>query len=134
MKFPVLSILLVGAMTVSACRKRTVPTPAEGPAKTESAPVPTGGAAAPGTIGATFAPEVVAAAMKPFEKDLDSKSPNDHLRVLNEALTFWQASGRPFPKDLNELVVSKLLKRLPEPPPGKQFVLDRAGNRVVLTP
>jgi hypothetical protein len=87
-----------------------------------------------GAAGAAFAPEVVAAAMKPFEKDLDSKSPDAHLRVLNEALTFWQASGRPFPKDLNELVAAKLLKRLPEPPPGKQFFLDRARNQIVLVP
>lgn len=72
--------------------------------------------------------------MKPFEKDLDSKSPDAHLRVLNEALTFWQASGRPFPKDLNELVAAKLLKRLPEPPPGKKFVLEPAKNQVVLVP
>ena len=133
MKIALLSLLLLGAVAVSACRKRTVPAPVESPTTTEAAPAPAGGAA-PGATGTTFAPEVVADAMKPFEKDLDSKSPNDHLRVLNEALTFWQASGRPFPKDLNDLVASKLLKRLPVPPPGKQFVLDRAGNRVVLTP
>ncbi len=133
MKFFFLVMLLVGAVTSSACRKRPTPAPAESQAKTEAAPAPAGGAA-PSATGVAFAPEVVAAAMKPFEKDLDSKSSNDHLRVLNEALSFWQASGRPFPKDLNDLVASKLLKHLPTPPAGKQFVLDRAGNRVVLVP
>lgn len=133
MNLPFLSILLVSAVTVSACRKRTAPPAAESPTKKENTSAPAGGAVT-GAVSVTFAPEVVTAAMKPFEKDLDSKSPSDHLRVLNEALSFWQASGRPFPKDLNELVASKLLKRLPVPPPGKQFVLDRAGNQIVLVP
>ncbi|MEN9574337.1 MAG: hypothetical protein RL514_2192 [Verrucomicrobiota bacterium] len=133
MKISLLCLAVVGALTVSACHKRTAPAPVESPAKPETAPAPVVGSAS-GAAVATFAPEVVADAMKPFAKDLDSKSPNDHLRVLNEALTFWQASGRPFPKDLSELVTAKLLQRLPVPPPGKQFVLDRAKNQVVLVP
>lgn len=130
MKFLLVGLMLACVLTLAACRKRATPAPPASPEDTKAA----SGPAAPGTTGAVFAPEVAAAAMKPFEKDLDSKSSNDHLRVLNEALTFWQASGRPFPKDLNELVTAKLLKRLPVPPPGKQFVLDRAKNQVLLAP
>ena len=86
MKFFFLVMLLVGAVTSSACRKRTTPAPAESQAKTEAAPAPAGGAA-PSATGVAFAPEVVAAAMKPFEKDLDSKSSNDHLlKPLVESL------------------------------------------------
>lgn len=134
MRFPWLSLVLVGLLAWSACRKRSTPAPAESPTNSAPAPPAATAPAAPGSSAAAFAPEIAAAAMKPFEKDLDSKSPNDHLRVLNEALTFWMASGRPFPKDLNELVTGKLLKRLPAPPPGKQFVLDRAKSQVVLAP
>jgi hypothetical protein len=133
MKLPFFAVLVVSVMVISACRKRPAPAPVESSAKGETSSAPAS-AAAPSADGIAFAPEVVAAAMKPFEKDLDSKSSSDHLRVMNEALSFWQASGRPFPKDLNDLVASKLLKRLPTPPAGKQFVLDRAGNRIVLTP
>ncbi len=134
MKFPWLSLVLVGVLALSACRKRSAPAPAESPANPEPAPPAATGPVTAGGAATPFAPEVAAASMKPFEKDLDSKSPNDHLRVLNEALTFWLASGRPFPKDVNEFVTGKLLKRLPVPPPGKQFVLDRVKSQVVLAP
>ncbi|MFM8469807.1 MAG: hypothetical protein ACKODH_07540 [Limisphaerales bacterium] len=127
-------MVLVGVLALSACRKRSTPAPAESPANPEPAPAAAAGPVTAGGAVAPFAPEVAAASMKPFEKDLDSKSPGDHLRVLNEALTFWLASGRPFPKDVNEFVTGKLLKRLPVSPPGQRFVLDRVKSQVVLAP
>ena len=98
------------------------------PPSAETAP------AAAATEHKPFAPDVASTAMAPFQKDLESKSANDNLRALNEAITFWMASGRPFPKDLNELVAGKLITRLPPPPPGKQFLLDPSGMRVTLSP
>ncbi len=72
--------------------------------------------------------------MGPFQADLDGTKPEGHLRALNNALTFWLASGRPFPKDVNELAAAKLITRVPTAPPGKKFVIDPARQQIVLAP
>jgi len=72
--------------------------------------------------------------MGPFQADLDGTKPEGHLRALNNALTFWLASGRPFPKDVNELAAAKLITRVPAAPPGKKFVMDPARQQIVLAP
>jgi len=37
-----------------------------------------------------------------------------------------------YPKDLQVLVDRKLIPRLPAPPPGKKFAIDRQHVRVIL--
>lgn len=117
-----------------SCGDKQPPAPAaETPAAAASAAaVPPGPAGAP--ADGTFAPSVVNDAMGPFKRDLEGNSPDAHLRALNAALSFWLAAGRPFPKDLYELAAAKLIPRVPAPPPGQRFVLDRAGNQVLLAP
>lgn len=126
--------LLCAAVGLSsgACRKRDSE-PASNPtataAKSASTPEP-----APAPADGTFPAKHAAAAMGPFQRDLDGNSPDGHLRALDAALTFWMASGRPFPKDLNELVTAKLITRVPAPPSGKRYVLDAATQQVRLAP
>ena len=132
MKFPVsLGSLVVLSLAVG-CSKEPAPTAVRPVRKV--APPPAETATAPAAAPAAFTPDVASMAMGPFQKDLESKSPDDNLRALNEAITFWMATGRPFPKDLNELVTGRLITRLPVPPPGKRFLLDPSSLRVTLSP
>lgn len=117
-----------------SCGERNAPAPTA--ATPAAAPSPSAASPGPGSAPAegTFAPNVVNDAMGPFKRDLDGNSPDAHLRALNAALGFWLAAGRPFPKDVYELVAAKLIPRVPSPPPGKRFVLDPASNQVLLAP
>ncbi|PAW86872.1 MAG: hypothetical protein B9S33_07200 [Pedosphaera sp. Tous-C6FEB] len=129
---PLALLCLLLAITSAACRKSSPPTSdakdaAAAKARAAAAPIP---APADGT----FAPQHAAAAMGPFQADLDGTKPDGHLRALNNALTFWLASGRPFPKDVNELAAAKLITRVPAAPPGKKFVMDPARQQIVLAP
>ncbi len=129
-------LLLLGTaslLSAVSCGDKEQPATAVGtPAATASAAASAGPDGAP--ADGTFASNVVNDAMGPFKRDLDGNSPDAHLRALNAALTFWLAAGRPFPKDLYELAAAKLIPRVPAPPPGQRFVLDRAGNQVLLAP
>lgn len=121
-----------GLLLGVACGDKNPPASAATPAAaadTAASPGPDGTPAA-----GTFAPNVVNDAMGPFKRDLEGNSPDAHLRALNAALSFWLAAGRPFPKDLYELAAAKLIPRVPAPPPGQRFVLDRPGNQVLLDP
>lgn len=130
MKLLPLTLCALVGLVGTACRKPAAPSAADTPAPSvPSMPEKTNGSAS-----GAFAPHIAAAAMAPFQKDLESDSPDSHLRALNAALTFWLAAGRPFPKDLKQLAVDKLITHVPTPPPGKQFVLDPASSQVLLKP
>ena len=104
---------------------------AEPTALVPSAPPPV---LAPVSPEGAFTPRVVADAMGPFQRDLESASPDSHLRALNAALTFWLAAGRPFPQDVSEFVTAKLITSVPAAPAGKRFVLDAATQQIFLAP
>lgn len=131
---PLALLCLLLAITSAACRKPTPPTSSTPDAKDASAAKARAAAPIPAPADGTFAPQHAAAAMGPFQRDLDGNNPDGHLRALNAALTFWLASGRPFPKDVNELAAAKLIARVPAAPSGKRFVLDPARQQVVLAP
>lgn len=51
---------------------------------------------------------------------------------LTEALhRYLEANGR-MPQDFNQLVVTKFIKQVPTPPPGKKFAIDRQRLQVVI--
>lgn len=61
-------------------------------------------------------------------------SSENNLGYLNEGVrNFQQASGR-VPNDLNELVTGKMIVRIPPPPPGFTYVMDRSSGMVTLQP
>lgn len=61
-------------------------------------------------------------------------SSENNLGYLNEGVrNFQQANGR-VPNDLNELVTGKMIVRIPPPPPGFTYVMDRSSGMVTLQP
>ena len=122
MNAPLLLLAALLALAQAGCRKEAAPAPA----KISLAPPPTATVESEASPAPSppFSPDVSGTAVAPYQQDLESKSADEQLRGLNGVLSFWLATGRPFPKDLNELVAAKLVPRLPAPPPGRQFALS----------
>ena len=60
------------------------------------------------------------------------KSPEATLALLNEALKDWLLRHPDYPKTVQEFVTARVLPKLPTPPPGKDFAIDRTSGAVVL--
>ena len=60
------------------------------------------------------------------------KSPEAALAMLNDALKDWLLRHPDYPKKLDEFVTGRVLPKLPAPPPGKEFAIDRTRGAVVL--
>lgn len=63
---------------------------------------------------------------------LDENGIDIGLTKINEALKQFVQDTERLPKDLNELVKSGAMARLPTPPPGKKYTLDPASKTAVL--
>lgn len=107
------------------------------PVKTEApkvAPPPqtaTGEPAAPAPApAAAVSPQ--AAALTAIQRDLASAEPEVYLPRLTELLNAWVMTKNDFPKDVDDFVKTKMISKLPTPPPGKKLAIDRQGMRVVL--
>lgn len=64
--------------------------------------------------------------------DEAEKSPEASLALLNETLKDWLLRHPDYPKTVQEFVTARVLPKLPTPPPGKEFAIDRTGGMVVL--
>ena len=54
------------------------------------------------------------------------------IEELNEAVQAWFTSrGRP-PESFEQMAQARFLPKVPTPPPGRQYVIDREKLRVVL--
>lgn len=71
-------------------------------------------------------------ALEKFNADLNGTDPEAHQRVLTEALGAYFMTKNDVPKDLNDLVTSGLIPKLPAPPEGQKFEIDKTTMRVVL--
>lgn len=60
------------------------------------------------------------------------KSPEAALELLNETLKDWLLRQPGYPKTVQEFVTARALPRLPVPPVGKDFAIDRTRGAVVL--
>ena len=60
------------------------------------------------------------------------KSPEATLALMNEALKDWLLRHPEYPKTVQEFVTARVLPKLPTPPPGKEFAIDRTHGVVVL--
>lgn len=61
-------------------------------------------------------------------------SSENNLGYLNEGVrNFQRVKGR-LPNDLNELVTDKVIARIPPPPPGFAYVMERGSGLVTLQP
>lgn len=103
MCFSLLTLLLV---SLAACEKSAPPV----------APPP-----APAAKSIAIAPPPATAG----EKELT-------LDEMSYAVQAWFTSRGAAPKSLQEMVKAGFIKRLPTPPPGKEFAIDEKGMRVVL--
>ena len=122
-------VTMTGLLASTACRKEEYPiAPVPPPTKAPAAQSATSGA---DVVAAPYTPDVAGTALGPYQADLASTSPEAQLRGLNGVLSFWLATGRPFPQDLEQFVAAKLLPRLPTPPAGRSFALDPVGRRIV---
>lgn len=74
--------------------------------------------------------EVAPSSGPPPTPEFDSSENN--LGYLNEGFRkFQQAKNRP-PNDLNELVTEKVIARVPPPPSGFAYTIDRKSGLVTL--
>lgn len=64
--------------------------------------------------------------------DHADKSPEAALALLNETMKDWLLRHPEHPKSLQEFVTGRALPRLPVPPAGKEFAVDRTRGVVVL--
>ncbi len=61
-------------------------------------------------------------------------SSENNLGYLNEGVRNFQKAKIRLPNDLNELVTEKVIARIPLPPPGFRYALDRQSGLVSLQP
>lgn len=61
-------------------------------------------------------------------------SSENNLGYLNEGIRNFRQTRNRLPSDLNELVTEKVIARIPPPPPGFAYALDRQSGLVSLQP
>lgn len=71
-----------------------------------------------------------APAPTPPEAATAAKEPT--LNELNEAVQAWFTSRGQAPTSLEELAKARFISKVPTPPPGRQYVIDKENLRVVL--
>lgn len=60
------------------------------------------------------------------------KSPETALALLNDTMKDWLLRHPDYPRTVQEFVTARALPKLPKPPPGKEFAIDRTRGVVVL--
>jgi hypothetical protein len=133
---PLLIVCVLATVISVGCRKRAGST-SEG--ASGASPVASGEASAAQTPKGAFVPALAvptdssaAKAQTELDKKLGSGNPQLQVQVLDEILQAWAMSNPELPKDLEEFVRAGMLTKIPTPPPGKRFMIDRKTGRVVL--
>ncbi|NBV22040.1 MAG: hypothetical protein EBS05_08990 [Proteobacteria bacterium] len=62
--------------------------------------------------------------------DVNAKEPT--LAEMNEAVQAWVTSRGRAPESLEELAKARFISKVPTPPAGRQYVIDKDKFRVVL--
>ncbi|MEQ2009822.1 MAG: hypothetical protein ABMA26_23810 [Limisphaerales bacterium] len=65
-----------------------------------------------------------------FDPSAATKEPT--LDELNQAVQAWFTSRGQAPASLEELAKARFISRVPTPPPGRQYVIDKENLRVVV--
>lgn len=134
MKYALVGCLLVVIIS-AGCRKRPAPpTSVSADPGTPSSAAPNAQTPKGAFVPALAVPPDSPAAIAQTELDrkLASGNPQLQVQVLDELLQAWVMSKNELPKDLEEFVRAGMLTRLPVPPPGKLFMIDRKSGHVVL--
>ena len=112
------------------CRKKSTPTDSNAEATTSAATAASKGEFTPAPAVPAGSP--AAKAHSEMDQKLASGNVQLQLQVLDDLLQAWVMSQNTIPKDLEVLVQSKMLVKLPSPPPGKRFAVDQKTGRAVL--
>jgi hypothetical protein len=124
----ILFIALMASFGLAGCGKKASPPPPASARQDAGVVSVESTLNAPPTPAPPPAPGQQISANAPTDLPEQEKS----LTELTVALqTYMQVSSN-YPKDLNDLVKIKLLKKMPVPPPGKKFAIDRQNIRVIL--
>jgi len=118
--FSALIVFLAASLGMQGCGKKEAPAAAEKPAASSVSAadlVDKAPAEAPPPAAAEAAPE-----SKPETRPERPEGNLDSLASVTQAIQSFMVGHERPPKDLNELVTAKLLKSIPQPPPGKKFV------------
>ncbi|MFA6545321.1 MAG: hypothetical protein WCS99_12965 [Limisphaerales bacterium] len=150
MRRTLFSACLLGLCILSACSKRNETTstappvapPVARPARVK--PKTTGdspGTAAPARTAGTSSTANPEKAWKPIGDRLDDRMPtappnSSKTNPINLPMTeamhrYMEANGK-LPQDFQVLVKTRFLPKLPEPPQGKRFAVDRRHLQVVI--
>lgn len=131
-----LVLCLIAVLVHSGCRKRSNPPAGSSP---ETSVDPHGATTKVQTPAGAFVPPLAvppdspaAKAQTELDRKLASGNPQLQLQVLDELLQAWAMSNPDLPKDLEEFVRAGMLTKIPPPPSGKRFLIDRKAGRVVL--
>jgi hypothetical protein len=141
MRTLVFAALLTVASTVGCKKKEDAPPPAPPPkpagASIESAVAPAEPAPpTPATPAPTAAAPTEGFAGDKVEDQLPTAPPGSAKTFpIHQALTAtvrnYQMDTGKLPADFNTLVRDKYIEKIPTPPPGKKFALDRAYMQIV---
>lgn len=136
-------LLVVLSATLTACKKNEQPAPeaAAAPQRTASIEAEAAPAAPP---PATPAPDAAAQAATPPPADVTDKmptAPNDSSLTkgaVHEQLTlalhrYFENTSK-MPQTFQDLVNAKYIDKMPTPPAGKTFAIDRRHLQVVIVP
>ena len=121
----ILAVALLITFGLAGCNKQAPPPP--------TSPIP-GGASIESQLNEQTAPPPPPSPGEPISAGVAAEVPEHEksLKELTAALQTYMQVSSDYPKDLSALVKMKLLKKMPTPPPGKHFVIDRQNIRVIL--
>jgi len=113
-------------------KEQVPPAPAVRPA-----PRPAPAAAVPVSGPTKADPASAPATTAPVQDNLPSANPNSakespiHLPLTEALHRYFEVNNR-MPPDFNTLVAAKFIQKMPAPPPGKRFAIDRVNMQVVV--
>ena len=73
-----------------------------------------------------------AKALNEMDQKLASGDVRAQLQVLSQLLQAWVMTRNGFPSEVQEFVQAKMIAKVPAPPAGKRFAIDRQSVQVVL--
>jgi hypothetical protein len=109
----------------SGCHREPSPAPSAAPTAARSVSVDVASESAP-------PPPAPAGAAAPVEATTDEPTGSVSLEQLNKAMKDYIVISPTPPDDLAELYRAKLIPRIPVPPPGKVYVVDKKKAQVTL--
>lgn len=105
-----LSLILGALVLTPACRKKSAPAITKPP---------------PGSAAA--------AALNEMDQKLASGDVQVQLQILNQLLQAWVMSKNSFPESVDEFVKAGTIAKVPAPPAGKKFSIDRQAVKITLS-